>query len=604
MWRWLDALYHPKGGLDDSERYVRWFLATFGLVLAAVAIAALPIAVTAANVNAGWPAGLRFFGLALLVGTTGFAGGGLLGFLFGLPRVGTAAPPPQAGQATTADRQDTQSNTNLEEVSDWLTKIVVGVSLTQFSNMNGALYQFSIEVGLGAPRVPNAGFAACLILIGTAICGFLSVYLKARINLPPAFNALLIAKRSLNQVGQSSFIAEARKIIQRPLLTPDPAAQTAAADLLTNVPPGATDPETLRLTGFAQAILKNFTGAAQALGKASEGDPDNDLKLLASRASAIAGDHSGAVKMLPAAPTSGAPLDGQGFEVQLARLFAMLYSPNAADRPTAVKLGETLSHDPLGAQSPRLWLYLSSAYGQFYTALHEADAENPQLPGLRTKTLGAIDQALLLDRRNNLPILQMLWSVRYPGKPVDENDLEVFAGDTDFAARLEPKENPASGGHPPTPARVPADPNAPAPADPDAPAPTDPQPEPPVDPNVPPPADPGALAPADPNASAPADPQPNPPADPNAPVPADPSAPAPADPDAPAPADPQPEPPLDPNAPPPADPGELAPVDPNAPAPADPQPASVPDPDGPAAESNAERAAERDSRPQRNGHET
>ncbi|MEV4512262.1 hypothetical protein AB0K00_25270 [Dactylosporangium sp. NPDC049525] len=56
--------------------------------------------------------------------------GGVVGFIFGVPRVLAA------DSAGTPRRQATiTGNTNLEQISDWLTKILVGVGLTQFGSI-------------------------------------------------------------------------------------------------------------------------------------------------------------------------------------------------------------------------------------------------------------------------------------------------------------------------------------------------------------------------------------------------------------------------------------------------------------------------------------
>jgi hypothetical protein len=56
--------------------------------------------------------------------------GGVVGFVFGVPRVLAA------DNAGTPRRQATiTGNTNLEQISDWLTKILVGVGLTQFGSI-------------------------------------------------------------------------------------------------------------------------------------------------------------------------------------------------------------------------------------------------------------------------------------------------------------------------------------------------------------------------------------------------------------------------------------------------------------------------------------
>ena len=111
-------------------------------------------------------------------------------------------------------------------------------------------------------------------------------------------------------------------------------------------------------------------------------------------------------------------------------------------------IGERLSQDPSGATSPRVWLYLASAYGQRYTALKASNADPAELEPVRAKALEAVRKALQFDRRNNLPILQMLSQVRYPGKPANENDLEVFADDPDFTKLLAPDPDEAAAPQP------------------------------------------------------------------------------------------------------------------------------------------------------------
>jgi|LSQX01.2.fsa_nt_gb hypothetical protein len=72
-------------------------------------------------------AGGGFMGLLLLISITALLAGGLLGFLFGIPKVNRQYAP---GDDYPKNRKYLP-NTNLEEVSDWLTKIIIGVGLTQ-----------------------------------------------------------------------------------------------------------------------------------------------------------------------------------------------------------------------------------------------------------------------------------------------------------------------------------------------------------------------------------------------------------------------------------------------------------------------------------------
>ena len=104
----------------------------------------------AAWVGSDYKVGLRVFALSLLLGAASTGAGWLLGLLFGVPRTlargqatapAPAAPQPGAAPAANAPPGSTPQgappvstssvNTNLEDISDWLTKTIVGVGLTQ-----------------------------------------------------------------------------------------------------------------------------------------------------------------------------------------------------------------------------------------------------------------------------------------------------------------------------------------------------------------------------------------------------------------------------------------------------------------------------------------
>ena len=126
--------------------------------------------------------------------------GALLGFLFGIPRSlqeqaaaaepstpVTSQPGATAGavalQSAAAGRPQMRygANTNLEQISDWLTKILVGVGLTQLANLPGYLQRVATYFG---PLFGNGGtgpqFALAAILAFTA-GGFLFSYLWTRL---------------------------------------------------------------------------------------------------------------------------------------------------------------------------------------------------------------------------------------------------------------------------------------------------------------------------------------------------------------------------------------------------------------------------------------
>ena len=110
-------------------------------------------------------------GVGLLVGAAASMLGVLVGFLFGLPR--TSADPPPAGRLS--------SNTNLDQVSDWLTKILVGLGLVQIGRVGSGLNDVAEAVAPGLGDAASAKTFAFALLVYSLITGFLVGYLSTRI---------------------------------------------------------------------------------------------------------------------------------------------------------------------------------------------------------------------------------------------------------------------------------------------------------------------------------------------------------------------------------------------------------------------------------------
>jgi hypothetical protein len=121
--------------------------------------------------------------VALMVALACLMVGGALGFLFGIPRAERADLPEGEGRSAMRFR----ANTNLEDISDWLTKILVGVGLIQLGQLSEPLGRLvtAVATGIGGDR-PSPSFALALLLYFTLV-GFLAGYLLTRLYLPRAF---------------------------------------------------------------------------------------------------------------------------------------------------------------------------------------------------------------------------------------------------------------------------------------------------------------------------------------------------------------------------------------------------------------------------------
>ena len=81
-----------------------------------------------------WQKALSAFGIIGAVSGASFVLGFLLGFLFGIPKIIKANKSLENPKSVTSETP-IEANTNLEEISDWLTKILVGVGLTQIQGI-------------------------------------------------------------------------------------------------------------------------------------------------------------------------------------------------------------------------------------------------------------------------------------------------------------------------------------------------------------------------------------------------------------------------------------------------------------------------------------
>jgi hypothetical protein len=96
-------------------------------------------------------------------------------------------------QSDERQRSNYSVNTNLEQISDWLTKIIVGVGLTELPTIRAQFYNIADyfgkgfgSCGPGCPREAGAVGAAVIMIYGLT-AGFLAGYLFTRMFLPGAF---------------------------------------------------------------------------------------------------------------------------------------------------------------------------------------------------------------------------------------------------------------------------------------------------------------------------------------------------------------------------------------------------------------------------------
>jgi len=211
-----------KSSNNTASYYTRDVSQAFNVSAIFIGVAILFLLLYAIGQATSFGVFYSIFGITCTIAFASTATGAIIGFLFGIPHsapgnnasatppapspggTGTTASggnttspntasilssPPSPGMATTPASSTSQrlsnfvQSTNLEQIADWLTKIFVGVGLTQihkivffFGNLCQKLGN-SIEVMLPKNQNPNASAMVGGIIILFSLGGFLIVYL-------------------------------------------------------------------------------------------------------------------------------------------------------------------------------------------------------------------------------------------------------------------------------------------------------------------------------------------------------------------------------------------------------------------------------------------
>jgi len=186
----------------------------------------------------------RELAAALMTALASFAVGNVLGFVFGVPRMGEPAATGDANGDGGAQRRASVHNTNMVAISDWLTKILVGIGLVEarriivhFGNLASSA---SFAMSGGSSTGPILG--ASVILAFGAV-GFLAAYLWTTRYLPKA----------LATSQQEALIASALDKVKS---DQDDLRQIVGDVAKTNEEITRTQDEVRKLTGNLEAIAK------------------------------------------------------------------------------------------------------------------------------------------------------------------------------------------------------------------------------------------------------------------------------------------------------------------------------------------------------------
>jgi hypothetical protein len=313
----LSAMSRPSGHSDAKQVFPS------GTVVATMAIfpaVALVIFAAQAPGASRW----QIFATGGAICLASAALGAILGFLFGIPKAltGASAPAPQSTrvQGTSSGGPISGNdfaaryggNTNLEEISDWLTKILVGAGLVELSALVRGVGQLAGSLGTQLGGDPGSAALAISVAIYSAISGFLLCYVRTRLSLPSMLReaeSLELAHKALDKSMASANESEAQDLtdadafsqVQRWLNAPVPSNFGRADD------PEATRKSLAQALGLAsnQTLTQIASMLANQTAISGPSEPVVQLGQMVREAAAGRGDRTARIINAPMEPELG-----------------------------------------------------------------------------------------------------------------------------------------------------------------------------------------------------------------------------------------------------------------------------------------------------------
>jgi hypothetical protein len=233
----------PKGGLP-------FWLTLGGLLLAASVLV----------YNLTEPTGLSPRAVYALLSLTSLGLGGATGFLFGIPHTKNGD--------TAANQLDGQGHavpsTSLEQVSDWLTKIIIGVGLVELSKLRVHLSALGVAVNRAVDNDLTRSIVPQLLVVVFAVLGFLAVYIWTRIYYGGIQSQADAEMRRLGIEAVRKEADEAKQQAHEATLAAQQANQQAAANT-EQIAANRTAIASASATPLPKSLFAGPIGAQQAL---------------------------------------------------------------------------------------------------------------------------------------------------------------------------------------------------------------------------------------------------------------------------------------------------------------------------------------------------
>lgn len=375
--------------------------------------------------------------------------GGMIGFLFGIPRIRNANGSP--GSVQTGSR-GIETYTHLEEISDWLAKILVGVGLAELSGFPTRLWGIagilakelcSCTPAAGTATQPGAAVVCnhqqafvLFLMLGYGALGLMAGFLFTRLFLRRIYYvADTFSASDLHIVNDSLQVSELAidAILQdkeKAFESLKPEVQAAVQRLASVRADELTFAEQLRAWAKAQLLRQDFARAVYGFQKAAALAPaDAVLKSELARVRTLASRIWQQESLEEAAEAAGSGNAEASASATETLMFSELYEPPPAGFEKVIGRGEGLRTK--GQASDLSLVYLIAAYGQ--KAAWAAEHGQPTFQEeARGKAL-ALSRVVLPRQNEAANLLRYLWTTTNPS----DDDLAVFRSDPEFVALFE-----------------------------------------------------------------------------------------------------------------------------------------------------------------------
>ena len=372
--------------------------------------------------------------VSALWGIAWMASGFLFGFLFGIPkslqRKSASEDSESKSNQTDGTAQNGNSseilrvNTNLEEISDWLTKVLVGATLTQVVRIPRYVSTVAnFMAGNSSSDIQSSFSAALLIYFGSV--GFLAGYLLTRLFFSGAF------KRGDREILPSfAALAQLQSFVVSGKATDPSKSLQELTKKISQTPISAnSNAELANAVAVSSLVQGNNLRAFEATDIVLQRDPKDPWALLnrARLFAQIGTDVRATVEQLQQSKASIT-------QETSADIVETIYSELAyyqlyVDAPTGYQAAIATVEEYLSKYRPKqadLYINLACAYGQEHALLKSQGASQEEIDQARDRAIEAMKNAIDLNPAARKRLVEMV-----KAKPTDEdNDLTTFIDDT------------------------------------------------------------------------------------------------------------------------------------------------------------------------------